>query len=508
MNNSAQFDVIVVGSGVAGLCVALNAHPDLNIAVITQGTLGRDGSSNLAQGGIAAALADDDGANLHRRDTFLAGSEQGRKSSIAAVCNRAADEIAWLAGLGMCFDKQPGGALALGKEAAHSKHRIVHAGGDRTGQALMTTLLTAARDRDNITFVEQTIAVDASRRGNRFFVLTNNDKDQAFYWQCSQLVLATGGCGALYAQTTNQAEAQGTHLAIAHRLGARLTDLEFVQFHPTALAIGGHSLPLLTEALRGAGARICDAKGSHLLDHHPLGSLAPRDAVALAIAQAQYRGSQAFLDLRTLAPTLPEKFPGAVETLRAAHLDPAHDLIPITPAAHYHMGGVATDIAGRTSIPNLYACGEAACSGMHGANRLASNSLLEGLVMGRLCGQALRRRPASDSVDELNQAVSSENSLLPSELVHQRQCSSALLIQLQALMQRHFGVVRSSQKMAEGLEELANLRKQAGSDSSIPNALLAAQLIASSAYLRKQSVGAHQLEDAIAPIPRGISSAA
>jgi L-aspartate oxidase len=412
-------DVLIVGTGAAGLAAALGCA-GRQVTVLTKTRLGEGGSSAWAQGGVAAALGTDDSPALHAADTLAVAGGLGDARRVDLLTTEGPARMAELVRLGAAFDRADGAPdndrgpaadraagtpFALGREAAHSRRRILHAGGDATGRELVRALTDAVRRAPNVRVEEECFAVDlvvepaARQGGSRVAGLLALDRDgRRVLHLAGATVLATGGSGQLYLHTTNPPEVTADGLAMAARAGARLADLEFVQFHPTALAVaGGGRLPLLTEALRGEGAVLVDGAGRRfMLEEHPLAELAPRDVVARAIHRRLAAGEGVFLDARVaIGDRFPERFPTVFQAARDAGLDPRREPLPVVPAAHYHMGGVVTDERGRTSLPGLWACGETAATGVHGANRLASNSLLEALVFGaRVAGDLARRLAA------------------------------------------------------------------------------------------------------------------
>jgi L-aspartate oxidase len=362
------YDLVVVGGGIAGLFAALCAARDGRVAVLTKGSAPASSSSWLAQGGIAAALGADDSPALHVEDTLRAGRGLCRRSAVEVLAAEAPARVADLADLGVPFDE------GLGLEGGHSRRRIVHAGGAATGEVVARTLSARAVAHPRIDVLEGAAARALWIDGDRCVGVLGARGPVAG----RATLLATGGTAALWARTTNPRSATGDGALLAYRAGAALADLELVQFHPTVLA--GNGL-LLTEALRGEGATLLDREGRRFVDE-----LAPRDVVARAI---DARGT-AVLDLRHVDRA---RFPALMERIAGEGFDPAREPIPVTPAAHYSMGGVVTDLDGRTEVPGLYAAGECACTGVHGANRLASNSLLECLVFGRRAALAAREEP-------------------------------------------------------------------------------------------------------------------
>lgn len=384
--------VVVVGAGVAGLATALAAAP---APVLLLSRMTGDGASWLAQGGIAAAIDPADSVEAHVCDTLEAGAHHNSVEAVRWVCGEAPTTVAWLAAQGVDFDRDAGGRLALAREGGHHLARVVHAGGDATGAAITRVLQARVREaahvewRDDIE-VEALLARDGCIAGVR----TRNGAGRVEQIEAAAVVFATGGIGALWARTSNPPGANGAGLALALAAGAFSRDLEFMQFHPTALDVLGARQPLLTEALRGAGARIVDGAGHPVMQGvHPLVDLAPRDVVSRREWALMQAGERLWLDASAVQGDWNERFPTVLAACQAYGFDPRHAPLPITPAAHFHMGGLATDLAGRTSLPGLYAVGEVGCNGMHGANRLASNSLLEAVVGGRRVGALLAAPP-------------------------------------------------------------------------------------------------------------------
>lgn len=381
----------MVGAGVAGLATALAAAP-ARVVLICRDADGGGTASAMAQGGIAAALDPLDDTRAHASDTLIAGAKHNSAAMVEWLCAQGPATVAWLAEQGVAFDRGADGQLLLGREGGHRASRIVHAGGDATGAAVVQALRARARAASHIDW-RGGLEVDALhvRGGAACGVRAIDRNGTAHEIGASAVVLATGGVGALFARTSNPLRADGAGLALALATGARMRDLEFVQFHPTALAVDGHSLPLLTEALRGAGATLRDGHGRALMAGvHALGDLAPRDVVARHVWRAQRDGG-AWLDARAIEGDWTQRFPTVLSACLTHGLDPRRELLPVTPVAHFHMGGIATDADGATSIPGLHAVGEVACNGVHGANRLASNSLLEGVACGRRLGGRLAR---------------------------------------------------------------------------------------------------------------------
>jgi L-aspartate oxidase len=477
MSGVAPLDgrVVVVGAGVAGLATALRLAPR-PVVVLSKGPLGGEGSTNWAQGGLAAAVGDDDGAELHAADTIAAGGGLCDEAVVRRFAAAAPAAIEQLAAWGARFDRAADGRLERGQEAAHRRRRIVHAAGDGTGREIMRALAAAVRGTPSIVVLEgaeaRRLAVEEGRI--RGVVAAGAAGDWAI--ATSAVVLATGGVGGLYDVSTNPLGSFGQGLALAARAGATLVDLEFVQFHPTALQAATRPAPLITEAVRGEGAILVDDAGERFMADIPGREMAARDVVARAIWRQRRAGRRVFLDARAIGPRFASRFP-SVSAICAQHgVDPTRDLIPVRPAAHYHMGGVAVDQAGRSSIEGLWACGEVACTGLHGANRLASNSLTEavvaaGWVAADIAG-AIATRVAPLRGDGADVA--------PNPAGARRALSAAA------------GVERDAQGLGAGIDALLPLvdSAEAGAD---PAAV--AMMICVAALLRQESRGAHARAD-------------
>jgi L-aspartate oxidase len=494
-------DVCVVGSGVAGLCVALHARTaGLSVAVVTKVQVD-DGSTRWAQGGIAAVLDPADSPEAHARDTEVAGVGLCEPAAVAALVTEGPERLRQLVGWGAAFDRDSSGHLLLTREGGHSADRIVHAGGDATGVEVQRALHAAVRADPGITLVEHAMVLDLLRdadgraAGVTLHVLGEGSADGVGAVRARAVVLATGGMGQVYAATTNPSVSTGDGVALGLRAGAVATDLEFVQFHPTALYRGPDARgqqPLVSEALRGQGAVLRDGAGARfMVGVHPLAELAPRDVVAKAITRVQLRDDvpHVWLDARHVED-LAGRFPTIVASCRAAGIDPVTELIPVTPAAHYASGGLATDLAGRTTVPGLYACGEVACTGVHGANRLASNSLLEGLVFAARIGDALARE-----LPPLQLALPAEPS--PSGLLDP--CHRD---QLSGTMSDRVGALRSGAGLVDATDRLAALASGAsrsvlpGVDSwEATDLLTVAGALTTAAAAREETRGCHWRED-------------
>ncbi len=469
---SISAPVIVVGGGIAGLSVALAAAP-APVLLLNRGRGTSSNASTLAQGGIAAAIAPGDSVQAHAHDTCVAGGFHNDPTIVDLLVANAGDAVQWLLDLGVVFDRNPDGSLQFGREGGHDRARIVHAGGDATGAKVMEALVAVARRAGHI---QRRAGMDVDglllREGRVCGVHAVDADGHVEAIPGRAVVLATGGVGGLFAQTSNPPDADGSGLALAATAGAALRDLEFVQFHPTALALPGlHSLPLVTEALRGAGARLIDAEGNSLMEGlHPLADLAPRDVVARRVWQA-CRGAGAWLDAHRIGAAFPVQFPTVFRSCMDHGIDPRVQPIPVTPAAHFHMGGIAVDAEGRSSLPGLHAVGEVAGNGVHGANRLASNSLLEGVVFGRRLGALLR--DVSDA----------DNARSRFSLVRRKPPLDAMrLAGLREWMMQAMGPLRSGEALQAALRACDELDGWQGG--------LARELIAA-ALRRTESRGAH-----------------
>ncbi len=389
-------DVLVIGGGLAGLRAALAVPAEQSVLVVTKGGL-RQSNSNVAQGGIAGVLDPEDRFEDHVADTITAGGELCDLNIVDMVVREAPARINELIAWGTNFDQQSG-VLDLGREGGHSHHRIVHALGDATGKEVMRAVIDRACALPNVETWENAFTLDLLTYEGRCrgALVHSAEQGKVCVW-AKQTILCTGGTGQVFRETTNPEVATGDGLAIAFRAGAELRDMEFMQFHPTVLYIAGSSRSLITEAMRGEGARLVDRHGHRFMpDYDPRAELAPRDIVSRAIVTQMERTRQpnVFLDLTHLdASFVRSRFPGIAATCTEFGLDITRDWIPVRPGAHYMVGGVSVDVEGRTTLPGLWAAGECTSSGLHGANRLASNSLLEGLVFGAHAGAALRGKP-------------------------------------------------------------------------------------------------------------------
>ncbi|HEY1225304.1 MAG TPA: L-aspartate oxidase [Brevundimonas sp.] len=469
---------LIVGGGLAGLSAALGAAP-CKVLVATPAPLLEACASAWAQGGVAAALAQGDTPALHAADTKAAGAGLVEAASVAALTQDGRSTVEWLASLGAPFDRTADGGFAVSLEAAHSRARVARVGGDGAGRAILSALVAAVRAADHVEVWEdarlKALLQDASGRVVGAVLERDGKRVEVL---ASAVVLATGGVGGLYAVTTNPSALKGEGMALAARAGAEILDPEFVQFHPTAIDVGLDPAPLATEALRGEGARLIDREGRYLLGPERDADLKSRDVVARAVHAARQSGRGAFLDGRTaIGGAFPEEFPAVFAACMRAGIDPRVTPMPVAAAAHYHMGGIAADADGRTSVPGLFAVGECAATGVHGANRLASNSLLEAAAFGRRAGRAAGAAAALGG-EPLAAVIPAE---LPVEA----------MAELRAAMTAHAGVVRDE----AGLTALIALLDRLERAHPGTLAVQAARLIAEAALARCESRGGHWRSD-------------
>jgi L-aspartate oxidase len=481
-------DVVIVGGGLAGLFCALKLAPR-PVTVISAAPLGQGASSAWAQGGIAAAVAEGDSAEAHAADTIAAGAGLVDEAIALGLAREAGPRIRDLLHYGVPFDRDLEGKLAVGREAAHSARRIVHVRGDRAGLAIMSALIEAVRRAPSIRVIEGFAAEalltgDGAVAGLRLRSVGDFTANPVTI-ASRAVVLATGGIGHLYSVTTNPVEASGSGVAIAARAGAIIADPEFVQFHPTAIMVGRDPAPLATEALRGEGATLINDSGERFMPaRHPLAELAPRDVVARGVFAEIAAGHGAFLDAReALGMHFAEKFPTVHASCMAAGIDPMRQPIPVAPAAHYHMGGIAVDAHGRTSLTGLWAGGEVSSTGAHGANRLASNSLLDAVVYAARIAEDIDGHAIAAPAHSPAAALS-RNGAMPA-LAEQK---------LRTMMTSHVGVIRDPDRLAAAVRWFATLERDSG-NIALRNMATTALLVAASAWARRESRGAHYRSD-------------
>jgi len=479
---------LVIGSGVAGLHAAWRAAEAGEVHLLTKASL-FDSATTWAQGGIAAALGAGDSPELHREDTLAAGAALCDREAVQVLVEEGPARVRELHLAGANFDLEPSGHFKLGREAAHSRKRIVHAQGDQTGAEISRTLIERVRHTGNVQVIEKARVLDLICDAGRCCGVRASVAGQAVEFLADAVVLAAGGCGQVFRHTTNPRVATGDGFAIAQRADVRLADMEFVQFHPTALDTPENPLSLVSEAVRGEGAVLLNDRGERFMpSRHRLAELAPRDVVAREIFREGAGGRKVFLDARHLGARFAERFPGITQLCRARGIDPGRELIPVTPAAHYMMGGIVTDLVGRSSLPRLYAAGEVARTGVHGANRLASNSLLEGLVFAE--------RVARDMMETPRLTGLPRRARWEVPPLADRGAAQVAADTVRSLMWEHAGIVRTARGLRTCLARLGELldRLPPGATEE-RNMAQTAQLIAAAALLRKESRGGHHRGD-------------
>lgn len=473
--------VIIIGSGIAGCTAAFRLMHDYDVTIITKG-LKEESNSMLAQGGVAAAVSKNDTPKKHFSDTFQAGCFHNKVLAVNQLVTNGPIVIQKLIAEGMTFDEQ-NGELSLGLEGAHQLPRILHTGGDQTGKFLTTFL---QEKLTNIHWQEQKMAIEIIKQNDTAIGVHCLDKENQLHtYYGEHIILASGGLGQLFPVTTNAATISGDGLALAYRAGAKLTDMEFIQFHPTLLFLNGRCHGLISEAVRGEGAKLIRADGSAVMtDVHPRADLAPRDIVAATLFAEIQDGNEVFLDI-TPIPNFEERFPGITANLDAYHV-PFRETkrIPVHPGAHFLMGGIRTDLQGKTNIPGLYAIGEVANAGVHGANRLASNSLLETLVFGeKVAEYILTQKTNLIDHPEIPLSNQTQTPHLPDKQLLQEKIWETL------------GITRKPEKITEFLHWLTDFdyANHTRETAEISHMLITAKLIAESALKRTESLGAHRI---------------
>lgn len=476
---------VIIGGGAAGLMTALQLAPE-PVVLLSKAPLGAEASSLWAQGGLAAAMGEDDDPALHLADTIAAGAGLCDEDVARRLVRAAPAAVEHLAELGVAFDRRPDGGWRLGLEAAHSRNRIVHATGDGTGREIMRALIAAVRQCPSITLLEGFEARGLLVEDNAIEGVLAAGERGALVLDTNRVVIATGGIGGLFLDSTNPAGCFGQGLALAARAGATLSDLEFVQFHPTAFDGPSRPMPLLTEAIRGDGAILIDESGERFMADQPGAELAPRDIVARAVWRRRAEGHRVFLDARKHpGKDFARRYPVISAFCKMAGIDPASDPIPVRPAAHYHMGGIAVDREGRSTVKGLWACGEVSRTGLHGANRLASNSLMEAIV----CAQWVAESIKGVSAGPLRRHAAGP---LPP-------ASDPSLVR--PIVSQGLGVLRDRDTIGRAVQNLYPLAKRSGAASG---PALVGLMIAVSAYRREESRGGHCRTD----FPERLASAA
>ncbi|MBG9802126.1 L-aspartate oxidase [Brevibacillus laterosporus] len=489
-------DVIVVGCGIAGLYTALEASKKAKVVLISKKGL-QDSNTRWAQGGIAAVTAQNDSPALHRQDTMLAGAGICTYEAVDVLVHEGPQRLQELITYGTQFDKNSNGEYELTREGAHSQRRILHAQGDATGAEIVRALAKKVAETTNITLLEEHFAVDIlTHQGECVGVVALKPDGEMFVIRSHATILATGGAGQLYRYTTNPEIATADGIAMAYRAGAEVKDMEFIQFHPTALCYPDAPRFLISEAVRGEGAYLRNISGERFMDkYHPQQELAPRDIVARAIVSEMEKTKSTFvyLDITHESEELiKHRFPTIYDFCLAYGLDMVADWIPVAPACHYMMGGVKTDLYGETNVPRLFACGEVSCTGVHGANRLASNSLSEAIVFGHRIVERLQKLSPVMSSISLN-----ESSLRTGKVGNLKK----MRLQLQKIMLRKVGVKREAQGLQEALQELESMQTVLSTHTikrealELKNLLTTAILTTRAALVRTESRGGHYRVD-------------
>ncbi|WP_282022414.1 L-aspartate oxidase [Ruegeria faecimaris] len=483
--------VIIVGAGLGALYAALKLAPH-PVVMISPEALGEGASSAWAQGGVAAAMDADDSPESHADDTVNAGAGTVDPQVAELVTRQARDYILDLTTLGTPFDRTAGGDYVLSREAAHSFARVVRVKGDQAGAQIMAALIEQVHETPSIQVLERTMALGLDVEDGRVTGVSiqraDNGGSAPVMLRGAAVLLAGGGSGGLYALTTNPPRIRGQVIGMAARAGALIADAEFVQFHPTAMDVGEDPAPLATEALRGEGAILINRHGARFMQAiHPDAELAPRDVVARAIYAQVQAGNRPMLDTReVLGEAIKAQFPSVAEYCARNGIDPAQEPIPVAPAAHYHMGGIATETSGCASIDGLWVCGEASSTGLHGANRLASNGLLEALVYARICAEGIARTlPTPSATPPLE--ITFQDGGTPSD--------PAAVPELRQTMTRYVGVIRDRKGLIKALGIIARLEAANSDNPSFLNMCATATLIAAGALAREESRGAHERSD-------------
>lgn len=491
-------DVVIIGSGIAALTAAERLSENFNVILITKSFI-NNSNSVLAQGGIAVAIGESDDWKNHYKDTMIAGNFHNFEEAVKTLVIKGPRHINRMIELGMNFDRDSNGNLHLGKEGAHNQRRILHAGGDATGKAFISFLLK--RVSEKVTIFENCMAVDfLIQHGTCIGIKVKDEIDENYFIYAAHTVLATGGCGGLYPFTSNNVTITGDGIAMAYRAGADLVDLEFMQFHPTMLYVNGQAKGLISEAVRGEGGVLRTENGSRLMENvHELKDLAPRDIVSREIYKMMQIGKKVFLDISNI-DCFTTRFPTVSALCQVNGIDLSKGLLPVVPGAHFLMGGVKTTIKGETSIPYLYAIGEVACSGVHGANRLASNSLLEGIVFAHELADHIETIPKRYPLTRINEAFS----FIKTDYLPQPSEIREMMMTYVGIVREHSGLM-TAKNWFEKYYSIScksipiQLRKE---EISKVNMLTVGWLITSSALMRTESRGGHYRDDYAAPDER------
>jgi L-aspartate oxidase len=481
-------DVVIIGSGIAALMAAEEICQSKNVILFTKKKI-FDSNSMLAQGGIAAVMTDDDSWELHQQDTLEAGCYVNNEIAVEELVKRGTKSMEDLVSFGMKFDMGPNGKFHLGREGAHRKNRILHAGGDATGKHLVETIYK--RIKDKVTIIENEMAIDFIIKDDKcvgVYALAENGELKMYY--ANATLLATGGIGSMYQFSSNNQWITGDGIAMAYRAGCEMADLEFVQFHPTMLYVNGECKGLVSEAVRGEGAFLVTKNGRRIMkDIHPFEDLAPRDVVSRAIYNEMKNGEEIYLCISSI-DNFEERFPTISSNVINNGIDLAYGFIPVVPGAHFHMGGVKTNTNGETNIPGLYAVGEVACTGVHGANRLASNSLLEGIVFGKKVARFIANLPYKKINEHVMNFDIPRFRTLPAKN------------EIRDMMMKYVGIVRTEEGLAKVIDyftyylksETLETRAMTLEELEIYNMITTGKLVADAALNRKESIGSHFIE--------------
>lgn len=481
-------DVVIIGSGIAALMAAEKICQSKNVILFTKKKIW-DSNSMLAQGGIAAVMSEDDSWELHKQDTLEAGCNVNNIEAVEELVKNATNSMKDLISFGMEFDKDKNGQFHLGREGAHRKNRILHSGGDATGKHLVETVYD--RLKDKVTIIENEMAIDLIiQDGKCTGVHTLNELGELKSYFANTTLLATGGIGAMYQFSSNNTSITGDGIAMAYRAGCEMADLEFIQFHPTMLYINGECKGLISEAVRGEGAFLVTKHGRRIMKGlHPFEDLAPRDVVSRAIFNEMHKGEEIYLSIEMIEG-FEKRFPTITANLNKNGIDIKKGLIPVVPGAHFHMGGVKTSANGETTIPGLYAVGEVACTGVHGANRLASNSLLEGIVFGKKVAKTIAELPkVPTDKNQVKYMIPRFRTLPPRDEIKEK-------------MMKYIGIVRNEEDLRKAIEYFSSFiesktlesRPMNKEELERYNMLITGKLIAEAALKRKESIGSHFIE--------------